>query len=105
MVGEPLGEMPRIGSLYWDFAPRGNVEHIARHDVTPADVEGVLNLAPRFFNSLRDPECVVAVGQNGPGRWLVVVLAPTSVPFEWAIVTAHWMTRHRAEGLYGRGLQ
>ena len=48
-----------IKALDWDDPndPRGNVKHIARHDVTPQEVEEVLQSAPVFHR-------VEAEGQN-----------------------------------------
>ena len=35
---------PEIEGFYWDYKPKGNVEHMAENGVTPADVEEVHRL-------------------------------------------------------------
>ena len=105
MVGEPLEDAPGIESLYWDYRPGGNVEHVAKHGVTPADVAEVLSLVPRYFQNARDPGSIVVLGPNADGRYLAAVLDPTFVPSEWTVATANWMGRRRAERLYRRGIK
>jgi hypothetical protein len=103
VVGEPLNEGQAIESLRWSYEPRGNVEHIAAHDVTPEDVLLVLSLAPRFFGDRQNPESTIAIGPNPNGRYLAIVLLPTFVPGEWVVATAHWLGR-RGKLLYERGV-
>lgn len=103
MVGEPLDEVPTMNSLFWDQDRNGNVEHIAAHGVTPDDVAEVLELKPRFFQDRHDSLSVIALGPNSAGRYLAIVLTPTFVRGEWAVVTAHWLTKRRGENLFRRG--
>ena len=61
--------------LIWDLddEPDGNVQHIAQHDVTPAEVEEVV------FNSLsntatsRSSSNAITFGYTSGGRYLAVV--------------------------------
>lgn len=61
--------MHRISRLEWDDA---NVEHIAKHGVSPEEVEEVCYSRPLFMRS-RD-EIWLAYGQTFGGRYLFVVL-------------------------------
>ena len=59
----------RIGELYWDD---NNIEHIARHSVTPQEVEDVcfgLHIYVR-----EGSKRYVISGQSASGRYLNVVL-------------------------------
>ncbi len=56
----------------WDDEPDGNVEHIAEHDLTPADVEEV------FFNPIdhdfsRSSDLPIVFGYTPDGRYILVV--------------------------------
>lgn len=65
-----------ISGLDWDDEddPDGNVQHIAKHHVTPSEVREVLEGAPVFFPVPEDgPNPVfVAVGMTAAGRLLEV---------------------------------
>ena len=56
----------------WDDEPGGNVEHIAEHDLTPADIEEV------FFNPVdhdvsRSSGLPIVFGFTPDGRYILVV--------------------------------
>jgi hypothetical protein len=57
-----------------------NTEHIARHGVTPEEVEEVCYLAPHFSRarSRRGRRRYRAIGQTESGRYLTIFLEPLS---------------------------
>ena len=61
-------------SILWDSDddPRGNVQHIANHDVTKDEVEEVLQ-NPRDLDTSRSSGRPVVFGDTGSGRHLIVV--------------------------------
>ena len=65
--------MPWIKGFVWD---EGNVSHIAKHGVTPDEVEEALSDAPVVFRG-RDGR-YLAHGRTEGGRLLFVVYATTS---------------------------
>ncbi|MBI5399851.1 BrnT family toxin [Candidatus Saganbacteria bacterium] len=56
-----------ISAFDWD---EKNITHIARHNVTPEEVEEMFESRPLIFKS-RDESCV-ALGQSDVGRYLMV---------------------------------
>jgi hypothetical protein len=42
-------EESEIEAFLWDYSAGGNVEHIARHNVTPLDVQEVRDNQPHFM--------------------------------------------------------
>jgi hypothetical protein len=75
----------------WDFEPGGNVEHLASHDVTPADVHYVHEHEPIYVRnvpSLRRAATHVMVGRDSRARSLVIFIAETQRPGIWYVVTA-----------------
>jgi uncharacterized DUF497 family protein len=61
--------------VIWDYEADGNVEHIDEHDLTPADVEYVLQHAAEEKTSRSsDRPCVF--GRTPDGEYIIVV-------FEW----------------------
>lgn len=65
-----------IKGLDWDDAddPNGNVKHIARHDVTPREVEEVLQSAPVFHRVEADGQnpYFEVIGHTATGRLLEI---------------------------------
>lgn len=59
----------RIGRLEWDD---DNVEHLARHQVTPQEVEDVC--FGFHISRKEDGERYILSGQSGEGRYLNVVI-------------------------------
>src|SRR6266581_2449668 len=59
-----------IRGLLWDDA---NVEHIARHHVTPGEVEEVCAEEETLYTRIGRRRCQ-AIGQTGAGRYLAVFL-------------------------------
>lgn len=60
--------------IHWDLDddPRGNVQHIARHDITPDEVAEVLNSADAFEPS-RTSDNMIAFGWTSARRRIAVV--------------------------------
>ena len=63
--------------------------HVARHDVTPVDVEDVVNTRPWWEHPGVDDSTLV-YGRTADGRYLMVVLAE-SMDGRWYVVTARGM--------------
>ncbi|MEV7183680.1 hypothetical protein [Kitasatospora sp. NPDC093102] len=75
--------------IYWT---QRSEEHIARHSVTPDEVEDVVFVRPHWFASGRNGS-VLCLGVTGAGRYLLVVLATsTAKPSAWYCATARDMT-------------
>lgn len=66
-------------------------DHISRHDVTPAEIEDLVNSRPIFTSVGRDRTTMVH-GMTDAGRYLLVVLSE-SMDGRWYVVTARDMTR------------
>ncbi|WP_285753428.1 hypothetical protein [Lentzea sp. NBRC 105346] len=66
-------------------------EHIARHGVTPAEVEEVAYTRPRWITRGREDTTLI-FGTTNAGRHLVVVLADDSDGHTTFVVTARGMT-------------
>lgn len=64
--------MPSIRRLIWDTF---NVAHIARHNVTPEEVEEVCH-GMAFFSENTYKGRIRVIGPNATGRLLTVILAP-----------------------------
>ena len=60
-----------IKKLIWD---RWNIEHIARHNVEPAEVEFVCQ-SKNLFNKWKN-KLYRVIGQTEQGRYLTIYLAP-----------------------------
>jgi uncharacterized DUF497 family protein len=60
----------RISRFEWDEA---NIEHLARHQVIPAEAEEVF--ASRYIVYKSRNDCFIALGQTEEGRFLTVVFA------------------------------
>jgi len=67
----------RISEIVWTDA---DVEHIARHDITPEDVEEVIASRPLWRRGRRHRQTgrisIYALGRTDAGRYLFVVLSP-----------------------------
>ncbi len=64
--------------------------HIAKHNVTPAEVEEVVNTRPRWEHPGAE-ESVLVYGQTTAGRYLLVVLAE-SADGRWYVATGRGLT-------------
>ena len=60
--------------LIWDLDddPQGNVQHIAEHGITKAEVVDVLG-SPETREESRSSGCPVALGTTSTGRTILVV--------------------------------
>jgi len=58
--------------IIWDDEPGGNVEHIAEHDLTPADVEEVI-FNPVDHDVSRSSGLPIVFGFTPSGRYILVV--------------------------------
>ncbi|CAN3980035.1 hypothetical protein WN990_05225 [Kitasatospora purpeofusca] len=75
--------------IYWTDRSE---EHIARHGVTPGEVEQVVFTRPRWFTSGREGS-TLCLGVTDAGRHLLVVLVvSTAVRSGWYCATARDMT-------------
>lgn len=65
---------PAFTSILWDpdNNPRGNVQHIARHNVTVEEVEEVLQ-NPKDSDTSRSSGRPVVFGDTRAGRHLIVI--------------------------------
>jgi hypothetical protein len=88
MVGEPV--QIGVDDLDWD---QQNVEHIARHDVRPEEVEFALRNDARFFlNKPGHSATHVMVGHDQWGRVLYVPILCLEWPGRWRVISA-WESR------------
>lgn len=58
--------------VIWNYEPGGNVEHIAKHDLTPEDVEAVIQ-EPLETTTSRGSGRPVLTGYTPDGRLIIVV--------------------------------
>jgi uncharacterized DUF497 family protein len=72
-----------VRRLVWDSQ---NIEHIARHKVTPDEVERVCYGRPMISETYGGR--IRVVGLTGEGRILTIILAPTREPSVYYPVTA-----------------
>lgn len=92
-----------VVAFEWDWDEGGNVEHIARHEVMPEDVNEVKDHAPRFGLNPADRSAThVMLGMNRAGRYLHVAMVETPRRGVWFVVTANWLNARRAQRLYDR---
>ena len=67
----------RIREIVWS---ESDVAHIARHGVTPEEVEEALSANPVWRRGRTHPatgrESLIALGQTEAGRYLFIVLSP-----------------------------
>ena len=75
--------MPQVDKLIW---VKGNVPHIARHAVTPDEVEQACQRDPITKEAKLGR--IMAIGQTKTGRILSIVLAPTEDKGVYFVVTA-----------------
>ena len=79
----------RVDSFVWNFERGRNVEHVARHQLTPGDVDSVLDHAPLFFRNVPGRTAThVMVGRDSQGRALWVGIVRTGKNGEWYPITA-----------------
>jgi len=71
--------IPLIEKLVWDD---WNLEHIQKHDVTPGEVEEVVEPTAHYVTSYKNR--VMVTGQTLNGRFLTVVIG------ESPDLVAHW---------------
>lgn len=75
--------MIRVDRLIWD---EGNIAHIARHEVTQAEVEEVCHNNPTQLTGHSGR--IMLVGPTNTGRAVSVVLEPEVGKYTWYPVTA-----------------
>jgi uncharacterized DUF497 family protein len=75
--------VPYVRRLVWDA---WNVAHIARHQVTPEEVEAVCHGEPVEGEAYGGR--LMLIGPTGTGRMLAVVLSPQADPGVFYVVTA-----------------
>jgi hypothetical protein len=86
MVGERA--VLHVAGFLWDFTPGGNVEHLARHDLTITDIDDVLRASPLYFRSLDTGAATHAmIGRDAQSRSLLIYLVPTTTSGIWKPVT------------------
>lgn len=78
----------RIRRLIWDEA---NVAHIARHHVTPDEVEEICD-ASHWSKRASGSQKRLLYGQTDAGRYLLVILSERDEPQVYRTVTARDMT-------------
>jgi uncharacterized DUF497 family protein len=79
-----------VSYLEWDDQ---NVEHIARHGVSPEDVEFALADQPLFFRNAPGRAAThVMIGQDEQGRILYVPILLVRWPDVWRVISA-WESR------------
>ncbi len=63
-----------FNAAIWDLDddPAGNVQHIAKHDITKEEVEEVLE-NPAGVEKSRTSDCPIAFGETSTGRIIAVV--------------------------------
>ena len=61
-----------IVDVIWNPEPGGNIEHIAKHGLTPEDVEDVF-FHPLGHDRSRASGLPIVVGFTSDGRYIVVV--------------------------------
>jgi hypothetical protein len=93
----------RIDLVVMDLAiDEGKAAYIeTEKKVTPADVQEVLGLSPRFFvrQSERGP-AYAGLGPNLAGRYITFAIEPLDIEGNWRLVTAYWLREIRARRLY-----
>ena len=75
----------RIDRVLWSTR---NIAHIARHDITPEEVEDVLLSPPLDARRGERDSTYLVFGRSRDGRRLLVVIAPRP-DNSWYVVTAH----------------
>jgi len=76
----------RVLELEWDDR---NEDEVARHRITPEEVEQVMHNDPAFFKNKRGRAAsIVMIGPTNGGRCLFVPLARTRTSYLWRPVTA-----------------
>jgi hypothetical protein len=89
----------QVTDFEWDWDEDGNVDHIARHEVHPEDVNEVKDKAPRFGLNAAGRTHIM-IGANRAGRYLHVAMVATPRSGCWFVVTANWLSRRRGQRLY-----
>lgn len=86
--------------LFWTD---DNESHIAKHDVSPDEVEEVVNTRPRYETRGKD-DSVLVMGQTNAGRYLLIVLAEArALPDAWFVVTARDLNNNEARTFREKG--
>lgn len=82
MVGEPADI--EIEGFLWEYGPGQNVEHLARHDVSPADVFDVLHSGLLLFENVAGRTAThILIGQDRRGRVLYIAILETEEHGVW----------------------
>jgi hypothetical protein len=77
-----------VNDFAWDYAPTGNVAHLARHGVSVDDVYAVLGWGPLYFRNLPGRRAShVMIGRDSHDRSLLITLLSTSEIGTWEPVT------------------
>lgn len=93
-----VGHQVEIDILNWDFDEQ-NSEHLARHDVEPADIYVVWQSDPAYFLNLPGRIAThIMIGRDASGRTLYVPILETQNPGTWRAVTG-WQSSY-ARRLY-----
>lgn len=78
-----------------------NRQHIVRHDVSPAEADGVVTVDPLVIDSYRNR--LILVGQLASGRMLEVVVSPVQAhPGSFYVFTARPASRKERVALVRR---
>jgi len=85
--------MPAVRRLIWDT---WNIAHIARHNVTPDEVEEVCHGRPVTSSTYKGR--IRVVGPTRSGRMLTVILAPTTRTGVYYPITARPADRKERRG-------
>lgn len=89
-----------VEAFIWEDRDGGNLEHCARHGVTPVVAAAVLGESPRFF--LNDPGKTgthMMIGPDDNGRFWTVVILPGAEPGQWKPITG-WPSTTTEIGRY-----
>lgn len=89
VVSDESGEMV-VDGFEWNFDPGGNVDHLAVHEVTPADVRFVYEHDPIYVRnvpSLAPTSTHVMVGRDSRIRSLAIFIVETARTGIWYVVT------------------
>jgi hypothetical protein len=82
-----------VSDFVWEYGPEQNVEHFARHDVTPEDVLAVLRNGAIFFEGLPGRSAThVMIGRDDRGRVLFVAILAMDEPQLWKPISG-WESR------------
>ncbi len=64
-----------------------NEEHLARHGIRTREVRQILENRFLTRRNPKSPDGILVLGRTNGGRYLTVVMAPTSDPVRWRPIT------------------